>query len=260
MNAPTQLRLSNWIRVELEAGSLSIKEALRYVEGEPNFQLARQASHDLVRYSPCDALDEFHIVLLLIERYRQNRLANAGAVLAGLLDLGERRINAVLRSSRKTMTRKEMHEFTRIHGSEIQASTVEFYLEWLLELTPGRDRERLRLVASSLMLMLLNDTTGWVVDQHDTVQVGARGAFSPVRRRFEDYLPTVEKVLSKILEKRDEPEIVQALSAWRLHVEKARTLRLEIEAVSLSPATATSTRLPLSHQPRKKEILLSVWA
>lgn len=259
MKCVPNTRRGNWIRDGLEDGSLSADRVLQYIEQESNHKVVRQAAHDLVRYSSCDVTDEFKIVIQLYERFQQGFLSNAGAVLAGILDVGDRRINTLLRFSRRTMTRWEVHEFTRTDGSEIHAASVEFFLEWLLELNPGQDNERLRLISSSLMLMLLNDTTGWVVDQDDTLQVGVKEPVCPVHRRFEDYLPTVEKVLSKVLVKHGEPEIIKAaLTAWRVHVKRARTLRLEIEAAV--PASASRAKPGPTRRPIKKTARFFEWA
>lgn len=236
----------NLLRKKLEANGISTAWLTHYIKWEPNYKLVQSAVRDFVRYSGCNALDEFKGVRQILALHASGELENPGAVLAGLLSIGDRRINAILRLSRSSLSVQDVHEFTRIHEPSLNAATVEYYIDWLTELDRMADKRRFQLVCSALHLAVLHDENGWVHDRDEAQQIGFRDVFSPLKIAFEDYLPAVEKALSCIRGPKGCEEAVRAtLLAWQLHAEVARELRKEPQidrAIPGSAATVESGR------------------
>jgi hypothetical protein len=210
----------------LQQNSVSASWLQHFIRWEPNFRLVQRATRDYVYHRSCNVLEEFRGVQEIITLYEQQMLTSPGAVLAGLLSIGDRRINAVVRVFRVDLSLPDVREFTRIHEPQLSAPTIEFYLNWMHELTAKKDAKKFDLVCSKLHQMVLHDESGQVSDADETSRVGFRGPFKTLLVPFEDYLLRVEGVLLSSHSHAEFSKVYQPmLNAWRSHAQRASELR-----------------------------------
>jgi hypothetical protein len=211
---------------KIRRNQVSPKHLLKFVKWEPNLKLVQQATRDYLTYRSCTVLDEFKGVREIVELLENNQLENPGAVVAGLLSMGDRRINTVLRILRSRLSAADIREFSRVHPPQLHAPSIEFCIDWLFELQSRKDSQRFNVVCAALNLMVRHDETGCVSDRVDDLQIGLRQCEPLTSVRFEDYLPKLEssfKSLGTISECRYGTHSM--IAAWQDHAQIAEELR-----------------------------------
>ena len=199
---------------------------LNFVRFEPNLKLVQQATRDYLTQKQCSALEEFDGVKQIVELFEQNQLSNTGAVLAGLLSMNDRRINAVIRTLRTRLSLADIREFSRIHPPELHAASIEFYLDWSLELQQKKESQRFNLVCSALKLMVLHDEYGSVFDYSEHACIGFKNSNPAFATRFEDYLSRIRPMLSALGKMATCRDIATSMvKAWEGHCAIAPALR-----------------------------------
>ena len=223
-------RLYQQLKSMLQQNSVSASWLLHFIRWEPNFRLVQRATRDYVFYRSCNVLEEFRGVEDIVTLYEQQALTSPGAVLSGLLSIGDRRVNAVLRVLIGDLSLTDIREFTRIHEPQLTAATIEFYLNWMHRLTGKSDAEKFSLVCSKLHQMVLHDETGQVSDRNETTLVGFSGPFNTRLIPFEDYLAKIEGALLTVTGPGPtlcEQVYLPMLNAWRTHAERTKTSRAD---------------------------------
>lgn len=211
---------------EISKNQASPELLLNFVRFEPNLKLVQMATRDYLTQKHCAALDEFDGVKQIVELFEQNQLSNTGAVFAGLLSMNDRRINAVIRTLRTRLSLADIREFSRIHPAELHAASIEFYMDWSLELQQKKESQRFNLVCSALKLMVLHDEYGSVFDYSEHANIGFKTKNPTFATRFEDYLPRILPMLNamgKMATCRDIAESM--LKTWEGHSAIAPALR-----------------------------------
>jgi len=211
---------------EIHANLTSPECLLAFVKSEPNLKLVQRATRDYLIHRHCSLLDEFGGVKLIVELFEQNALTNPGAVFAGLVSMGDRRVNAVVRLIRNRLSMADISEFSRIHPAELHASSIEFYLDWLIELQQRKESRRFNSVCAAMKLMILHDESGSILDYSEQTQVGFKHANPSFVIRYEDYLGHLKGIFSTLGTLSACREPWEAMTkAWQDHTKIAPALR-----------------------------------
>ncbi|HIG39335.1 MAG: hypothetical protein ABGY96_09680 [bacterium] len=226
LTVPERETLYNDVLEEVLSGSLPTKCLLVFVSFEPNSRLVCEATREYLINRNCDIGEEFAAVDDLVAVLGDCDTANRGAVLAGLLSLGDRRINAVVRAARQTLTASDVKNFSRVHLPELRSSTVEFCLDWLIELSQNYCKGEVYDIALALMLMVDNDETGEIEDISEIEYVGFKGTKILKTKTFESYCYEIHPILT-YLQQRDGFEVIigKVTEIWDAHRGKARVFR-----------------------------------
>ncbi len=152
------------------------------------------------------------VIAILLE---PKKPANRGAVYAGLVCFGDRRVCAIARTIRDTITAAEIRAFAVAVSSPLHRSSIEFCLSWLLDLVNRKKFELAIPVASALSSMMIKDSSQLV---HDCVQNFGPYAFSSAtvapRQKYSEFLTELGPILDTI-SKAGQPALNQMIDIIR---------------------------------------------
>ena len=212
-------------------GVVSSASLLPFVIFEPDRKLVSQAVCDFLTHRNCHLDDEFAGVHEVVEILVSNHAVNKGAILAGLVAVGDRRVNAVARAARHLLTAEDIRSFSRYHINRIRSSSVEFCLDWLIELNQGTDRLVIADLGCALMLMVFHDEQGLVEDLSEINYVGFKNTKVLQTKTFERYFSEIMPTLEYLKSCEGFETVIQAvIDAWQGHESKAAKLRAHAEA------------------------------
>lgn len=207
---------------QVDAGSL-----LAFVIFEPHRRVAARAVRDFLALRRCNLADEFAGVREVMSLLADPNTANRGAVLAGLVLVCDRRINAIARTARGLLSSSDIRDFSRVQMTTVQRCTVEFCLDWLVELTQNYARGPVEDLACALMLMAVHDEHGVVEDEAEiNYLVGFNSTRICKHENFESYYEEVRPIFN-YLRRFDgfEMPISSVVDCWEAHNQKAPRLR-----------------------------------
>lgn len=212
---------------QVVAGSLDARSLLAFVVFEPHRRLVARAVQDFLTRRHCVVVDEFAGVREVMSILADPNTANRGAVLAGLVLLCDRRINAIARTARGLLSASDIRDFSRVQMTTVQRCTVEFCLEWLIELTQHYTRGPVEDLACALMLMAVHDEQGVVEDE---AEINYLVGFNCTRvRKYENFESYYEEVLPIFNYLRGfdgfETPIAAVVDCWEAHKIEACRLR-----------------------------------
>ncbi len=207
-------------------GNVPTTSLLAFAIFEPHMKIVCKAVQDYLTHRNCDIEDEFAGVHEIVGVLANKHTANKGAVLAGLVAIGDRRVNAVARAARHLLSEADIKDFSRVQHIHMRSSSVEFYLDWLLELNQKFSREAVSDLACALMLMVVHDEFGEVEDVSEVNYVGFKMTTIRQTQPFESYYSEILPIL-KYLRQCDqfEPAISMVIEMWDGHKSKAAFLR-----------------------------------
>ncbi len=212
-------------------GVSSSASLLPFIVYEPNRKLVSKAVGDFLSHRNCNLDDEFAGVHEVVEILVGSHAANKGAILAGLVAVGDRRINAVARAARHLLTPEDIRSFSRYHINRIRSSSVEFCLDWLIELNQGTDRLVVADIGCALMLMVFHDELGFVEDLSEINYVGFKNTKVLQTKTFENYYSEIMPILKYLKGCEGFETIIQTvIDAWQDHEFKAAEMRAQAEA------------------------------
>ena len=182
------------------------------------FDTNHQIVNDAVRsYLQCKrgTLDEpFLAASVLLELFDEGKIRNSGAAFAGLVCFGDRRLCSVLRTTRDSLSVPELRAFARGVSSPIFEATIEFCVDWLIDLADNRDFEKAVHVASAIASIVINDSSHLVYrpnfhfgpmlfpngNQTDPVRLNELlGDLEPMLETLRRYgMPTVDRMIEII--------------------------------------------------------------
>lgn len=150
---------------EVQVGSARPESIIPFIRYETNHQLVTRAIWAYLQNKRSSFEDPFSATCDILDLLGRKRVANRGAVFAGLVCFGDRRVCAVLRTVRHTLSLPEIRAFAHAATGPLHRSTIEFCTEWLVELVDTEQYDIAIQVASALSSMVINDSTLLV---HDT--------------------------------------------------------------------------------------------
>lgn len=205
----------------VESGDLEPGGLLPLIRLEPHPSLVATLVIHYLRACNAGAGDEFAGVRELTYLVTEGLAANRGAVFAGLVRFGDRRITGAARAARGVLGVNDIREFARTHVAGLHAASIEFCLDWLLQLESTSGRSAFAHVASILTMMVVEDAQGIVIDTNNHVgPFGFRTVPEQVTKRFEDYLEEVMPVLRHIERTTQHPEVIEnVIGMWREHAD-----------------------------------------
>jgi hypothetical protein len=208
------------------SGHLGAKCLLVFAGFDPHRKLVCAAVKDYLANRNPDIGDEYAGVHDLIEILAESGTVNRGAILAGLVSVGDRRINSIARASRHLLSSADMKNFSVTHMLEIRSSSVEFCLDWLVELNQSEHKEYADDIACALKLMVVHDERGLIEDLSEIEYVKFRKSKILQTKTFESYYGEIRPILD-YLEKCDGFESImgKVIEVWDGHQVKARLLR-----------------------------------
>lgn len=212
---------------EIDAHRVQPRSLFAFIILEPHPRLAAKAVRDFLGRRQCELAEEFAGVSELIAVITSPAVANRGAALAGLVLVGDRRINAIARAARGFLSPSDIRNFSRVQTTTIQCCTVEFCLDWLIELTQKYVRSAVDDLACALTLMAAHDEQGLVEDESESDYLVKFNA-TRVRRfeTFENYFEEIMPVLTYLRGFEGfESAVSSVVAAWEAHRDEARQLR-----------------------------------
>lgn len=210
----------------VERRESSARALVAFIIFEQHPRIVSRAVRDYVVHRQCDISDEFAGVQEVVGILADPETANKGAVLAGLVSVCDRRVNAVARIARRLLTPADVRNFSRVQSDTMNASTVEFCLEWLVELSQNYCRYSVADLACALMLMVVHDEHGVVEDLREVKYVGFKNTKFSETKKFESYYAEVLPILEYLKKCPGlEFQISKVIDLWASHREKARALR-----------------------------------
>ena len=219
------------VLADVVRGTSSSASLLAFVIFEPHMKLVPRAVGDFLANRNCTLDDEFEGVHQVIDVLANEHTVNKGAVLAGLVAVGDRRINAVARAARSLLTDDDIRSFSRFQINKLRSSSVEFCLDWLIELNQGHSKTAVSDLGCALMLMVFHDEQGFVEDLSEINYIGSKNIKILQTKTFESYFCEILPIL-KYLKKCEgfETVIEMVINAWVDHEAKAKELRAAAEA------------------------------
>ena len=212
---------------EVDAGRAPPRSLLPFVILEPHRRISARAVQDYLRRRQCDVVDEFAGVREIVSIVGDPNTANPGAVLAGLVLICDRRINAIARTARRLLSPADIRDFSRVQRTTLHRCTVEFCLDWLVELSQNYCRQSVENVAYALMLMVVHDEHGVVEDESEIdYLVGFKSTRVRQFDSFEGYYLEVQPILKYLCQREGfESAITKVIELWESHRDDARRLR-----------------------------------
>lgn len=208
------------------SGALTTNSLLVFASFDPHRRLVCAAVRDYLANRNCDIGDEFAGVHELIEILADSGTANRGAILAGLVSIGDRRINAVARAARHLLSSYDVKNFAGVHLLEIRSSSVEFCLDWLIELNQSGSKEYVSNIACALMLMVVHDERGLIEDLSEIEYVGFRKSKILQTKTFESYYSEIRPILNYLQGCAGFETIIgKVIEMWDEHQVNAKLLR-----------------------------------
>ncbi len=205
----------------VNSGRAHADSLLPFIRFEENAQLAIKAVQNYMTRHPCHLDDEMRPLLTVHEILLDPSTRNRGAVLAGLVRMGDRRINAVTRSLLPQFSPNDIRNFTRVHATTIKAEAVYFYHDWLrMSSASGAPACVIADLCCGLMLMVvydeyrlveesLDDPVGFRLDQRKDCRIPYATFLTRVMPRF--------KSLAEL--KGCEYHMKQVITLWERHRE-----------------------------------------
>ncbi|MBS04822.1 MAG: hypothetical protein CMQ24_19225 [Gammaproteobacteria bacterium] len=202
-------------------GELDARGLLPIIRHEPHPALAARLVTHFLQASDRSGDDNFACVREITQLVIGGTAANPGAVFAGLVLFGDRRITGAARAVRCGLGISEIREFARARVNGLHAASIEFCLDWLLQIEETGCRASFAQVASMLTMMIVEDTDGYVVDTNNHVGPFVfRTVPDGVTKRFEDYREEVLPVLRHIERTTQNTEVIRnVMDVWERHAE-----------------------------------------
>ena len=199
---------------------------LPFVIFEPHRNLAAEAVAEYLKYRHCDVSDEFAGVHEIIGVLANDYTVNKGAVLARLIPFGGRRINAVARAARRLLKPVDIRDFARVQSNSIESSSVEFCLDWLVELVQDSGQRAINDLSCAIQPMAIHDQLGAVEDVTENNYVGLGPTQVLQFKPFESYFAETDPILGYLSSREGfEEEIENIVEVWKSHREDAQYFR-----------------------------------
>ena len=159
-----RLPLFQYLVQQVESCAMNPDVILAIVKFETNHFLVNRATGAFIKHKQASFERPFAAVEIIADLIVSRQVANRGAVFAGLICLGDRRVCAVARSIRDCITVEDARAFSRAAAGPLQASTIEFCMEWMHQLIRDNEFELAIQVAYGLSSLVINDATLMVND------------------------------------------------------------------------------------------------
>jgi len=155
----------NFIVQEVECQRLSATSLLTFVRFEADQHIVCQAvwSYLLNRRPPINrtmlATEE------LLNVIAEPVVANPGAVYAGLVCFGDRKVCAAARMIRHTISAADARDFAAAVTTPLHRATMDFCIYWLVDLLTNKQYDTAMQVAYALSGMVIKDTAHMIYDR-----------------------------------------------------------------------------------------------
>ncbi len=194
-------------------GALPLAALVPFFMAEPETHIASMATLDTAVLTPLQNGDPLTGPRRMIDVFRSRAPKNRAAVFAGLLLLGDARVDALLREVRDDLAEDELGTVSRAHSGFVFAATVEFWLAWLEELPGNADDFRFGCVAAALANIGDSAHAPEVFDGERVFPVRDEEEPIVLKRRwpFDKYARGVARRLRAVARRELEPKIL-----WRV--------------------------------------------
>ena len=137
---------------KIEKNECNASALLPFVLVDDNAGLVSTAALDYPMFRRVTTEDPLAGVRDIIDSIEQGLVANRGAVIAGLLSLGDRRVCRLLWELKDALSPEEIDTVATVRSTFCMAGTVEFFIDWLEELEGGFEDARFGAIASGLVM------------------------------------------------------------------------------------------------------------
>ena len=205
----------------VDRGELDPRGLLPLIRFEPHPSLAARLVTHYLRACDLRGYEDLAGVREITHFVTDATAANPGAVFAGLVLFGDRRKTGAARAARGILGVAEIREFARARIPGLHAASIEFCLDWLLQIEETGCTASFARVASMLTMMVVEDTDGLVVDTNNHVgPFGFKTVPDSVTKRFEDYHEEILPVLRHIERTTRSTEVIRnVMDVWERHAE-----------------------------------------
>ncbi|XOV86637.1 MAG: hypothetical protein ACFHX7_16910 [Pseudomonadota bacterium] len=214
------------IKMSVIKGELRASSLLPFILFESNHHMVFVAVRDYLSLRPCDIAFELAGLDEISRLFRDNRIVNKGAVLAGIVSMSDQRVFGPARALRQHMADHDIKSFARVQDGYIRASSFEFCLEWMTELLGEGDEAGFKHLGCSLIASIGRDQTGLVYRTPAAETVGFKASVLTETTTFGEFFLEVKPVLEGLLQASPAKHLVQKIiNTARDHVPRARRLR-----------------------------------
>jgi len=126
-----RMELLGKIKPFVEAGEVSVNGLLPFLMADVSPAMIASAAIDFAHAHPLKDGDLLTGPKLLIEYYRSGLSRDPVALLAGLVQLGDRRVFRLLEPLRDGLDDEDIRKIARLCSGYAHVSAVDFYLDWL---------------------------------------------------------------------------------------------------------------------------------
>ena len=170
-------RFFDFIEQEVASRRLSAKAILAFVRTESNPPTVSRAVGAYLRHWKATFDEPFAAALVILNVLEAGEAKSPGAVFAGLVCFGDRRMSAIARSVREHMSMEDLRIFSLAVQGPLQRTTIEFCMEWLVQLMKRNRYELAMQVAYGLSSMVIKDPTRLIHDvRHNFGPFGFSGS------------------------------------------------------------------------------------
>ena len=147
------------VREEVETAQLIPASILAFIRFESNHQLLCSAVWSYLKNRGVSSKNPFMATHDIVSVLTGHDVVNRGAVYASLICFGDRRVCAIARTIRDSISPGEARAFADTIAKPLNRTTIEFCIEWLTNLVARNRFEVAIPVAFALSAMIVKDST-----------------------------------------------------------------------------------------------------
>ncbi|XOV86636.1 MAG: hypothetical protein ACFHX7_16905 [Pseudomonadota bacterium] len=184
---------------EVESGGLGAEALLPFCQCETNHHLVNDAVRAFLQHKRGTLEQPMLATAILLDLLAERKFRNVGAAFAGMVCFGDRRVCAVLRTVRDRVAVADTRAFARAVSNPLFLPSIEFCIDWLVDLTDDRNFEKAVHVSSAIASMVVNDSTLLVHQRQSHFGpycFSQSQSFAPMR--FDDLLDELRPMLETL--------------------------------------------------------------
>jgi hypothetical protein len=219
IDAKEKLELYRAIQDKLLEREISVNALLPFMLEECNFTIASSAALDYAVCRPLTDDDPMSGPRDIIDMINKDASECRVGLLAGLLLLGDSRVNELLWGVRSVLRDDEIRLLAQCRSGFLYQSTIEFYLRWLESLSGDYSDGIFGSVASGLLLSRENLMIEKVFETERIFPVPEERSPSLIRSKYEldEFAELIADRLIALEIKEPPPKVLpEVLRAWRI--------------------------------------------
>ncbi|MBT4701338.1 MAG: hypothetical protein HOB79_09705 [Rhodospirillaceae bacterium] len=207
------------IQNQLLEGEISVNAMLPFVLEETDFSICSTAALDYASCRPLSDEDPMSGPGEVNDMILQDRPKCRPGLFAGLLLLGDVRVNRILWDTKDIFSESEIQQIAKCRSGFLYKTTIEFYLDWLESLRGDFRDRNFGSIASGLVLARENLMMEQVLDCERIFPVPRNAPPGLIRQQFDlpEFAETISDRLLALEMREPSPKVMpEVLRAWRI--------------------------------------------